>query len=461
MRKFIKYVIFLVLLTFIGCGAFFNQPLKTSEARIGENTSSKGILENILPEEKTVVGVYKFRDQTGQYKPTEIGSTFSTAVTQGGTSILLESLEESKWFTPIERENIGNLLNERQIIRATRQEYSEENNGEVTKMPPLLFANIILEGGVISYDTNIITGGAGARYFGVGASTEYREDRITIYLRAVSTSSGRILNNVYVSKTILSQGISANLFRYVNVKKLLEVEIGVTKNEPAQLAVKEAIDKAVELLIVEGIIDGIWIPEGGEEVIAKVKEDFEKEKAEAEATLLYDRKMEDRRGKSAFGFGVGSTFVSDDYPNSTRKISTNLNYKFYFSKPTLNLNLGFSYFELENEGAFKSDFISFDLNLGYDILPYDNFTPSVYAGIGTIYDLNFEEPFFEFQYGLILEYLPVNNFGLVIYGEQNLLFTDELEGLIQGDYNDNYLRIGVGVNFYFGEPFKSVKSVLF
>jgi len=461
MRKYLNFIVFLVLLTFTSCGTFFNQPIKSSAARIGENTSSKGILENVLPLNETIVGVYKFRDQTGQYKPTEMGSTFSTAVTQGGTSILLESLEESKWFTPIERENIGNLLNERQIIRSTRQEYSKENNDEVIKMPPLLFAGIILEGGVISYDSNIITGGSGARYFGAGAATEYREDRITIYLRAISTSSGRILKNVYVSKTILSQGISANLFRYVNVKKLLEVEIGVTKNEPAQLAVKEAIDKAVELLIVEGIIDGLWAPIGGEEVIAKVKDDFEKEKAEAKSTLLYNRKLEDRRAKSAIGFGVGSTFVSNDYPNSNGNISGNILGKFYLENPTFNLRVDLGYFELENENFFNKEFASLSTNLGYDFLPYDKFTPSIYAGIGAISDLDFEEHFLKFQYGLELEYLPVNNIGFKLYGEQNVLFNDELEGVVEGKYNDSYIRVGIGVNFYLGKSFNSVKSTLF
>lgn len=461
MKKYSIFFAFLLLILFSSCGAFFNQPLKKSDARIGENTSSKGILEGILPKSETIVGVYKFRDQTGQYKPTELGSTFSTAVTQGGTSILLESLEESKWFTPIERENIGNLLNERQIIRSTRQEYSAESNGDAVKMPPLLFAGIILEGGVISFDSNIITGGSGARYFGVGASAEYREDRITIYLRAVSTSTGRILKNVYVSKTILSQGLSANLFRYVNVKRLLEVEIGVTKNEPSQLAVKEAIDKAVELLIVEGIIDGLWEPEGGEEVVVKVTEDFEKEKAEAQSTLLYDRKLEDRRGKSAFSFGMGGTFVEDDLSNSIGKFSTHAAYKFYFNEPKFSLSVGMSYFELENQGSFKEEFLSTDINLGYDILPYDNFTPLIYVGVGTMFDLNFDKTFFELQYGIGLEYLITNSVGIKLYGEQNLLLSDKLEDLEQGKYNDFYWRVGVGFNFYFGKPYNKVKSAMF
>lgn len=462
MMKYIKYSICIILVFVTGCGTYLNQPLITTNARIGENTSKKSILDTILPLNKTIVGVYKFRDQTGQYKLIENGSTFSTAVTQGGTSILLKSLEESNWFNPIERENIGNLLNERQIIRSTRQEYAQDaNQDQTTSIPPLLFAGIILEGGVVSFDSNIITGGSGARYFGVGASAEYRQDRITIYLRAVSTSSGRIIKNVYVSKTILSQGISANLFRYVNVKRLLEVETGVTKNEPTQLAIKEAIDKAVELLIIEGIVDGIWIPEGGESVVEYVKEQYKKEQEEAQTTALYDRKLEDKRGGSAFSIEGGTTIANTDYSNSLKKMGGAIAFKTYFKKPGLNLNFGLGFFQLENEKAFKNEFLSFDTSLAYDLLPYDNLSPFLYLGVGTISDKNFDNTYFKFLLGGGIEFLPVKNIGIKVFAEQNMLFSDNLEGLKQGKWNDFYWRIGLGVNFYFGKPYNNMKSVMF
>lgn len=463
MRKtYSQVLLFFMITLFTSCGAYFNQPFKISKARIGENTSRKSILSGILPKEPSVVGVYKFRDETGQYKLIENGSSFSTAVTQGGTSILLKSLEESKWFTPIERENIGNLLNERQIIRSTRQEYSKNlEEKQIVSLPPLLFAGIILEGGVVSYDSNIITGGSGIRYFGVGGSNQYREDRITVYLRAVSTSSGRILKNVYVSKTILSQGISANLFRYVNLRRLLEVETGVTKNEPAQLAVKEAIDKAVENLIIEGIIDGLWTPEGGDSVIEIIKEKYLKENEEAESTALLNRKLEDRRGEKAVSVTVGYAQIAGDYSNPKEKLATNIAYKIYFNKPTLNLNAGLGYFQLENKDAFKDDFITLDINLEYDLLPYDDLSPFVYGGIGTIANLGFSDAFVKAQYGLGLEYLPINNIGIKLFGEHNVLLSDKLDGLENGKRDDYFWRIGVGINYYLGKPYKRVKSLIF
>ena len=296
------------------CGTYFNQPVDITEARIGEASQVTKRLRSLPPpEEPVVVGVYNFRDLTGQYKASEVGSTFSTAVTQGATSILIEALEDSGWFTAIERENIGNLLNERNIIRSTRQEYQGAAQNQ-PQVPPLLFAGVLLEGGIVSYDTNIVTGGMGARYFGVGGSTRYRQDRITIYLRAVSTSSGKILKNIYVSKTILSQAVDANLYRYVNFQRLLEAEVGFTRNEPVQLAVKEAIEKAVENLIIEGIEDDLWKPKDVS-VAQELLAEYNAEETKADLTGLYNRKYVERKSGGHLGINAGVSILSADYSN--------------------------------------------------------------------------------------------------------------------------------------------------
>ena len=205
-----------LLLTLVSCGTYFNQPMDDAPARMGETTKSTNLLTDLPQAAQPVeVAVYNFSDQTGQYKAVETGSTFSTAVTQGATTILIKALEDSGWFIPIERENLQNLSTERNIIRNTKQEYIKNLNPNEPPLPPLLYAGLLLEGGIVSYDTNIVTGGIGARYFGIGASARYRQDRITIYLRAVSTSNGQILKTVYVSKTILSQALDASFFRFV------------------------------------------------------------------------------------------------------------------------------------------------------------------------------------------------------------------------------------------------------
>ncbi len=450
-----KILYFSVILLFLAsCGARIKQPFKTEEARIGENTTPDNpILKGVEPVEPVVVGVYKFRDQTGQYKQVENGTSWSTAVTQGATTILLKSLEDSKWFTPIERENVSNLLNERQIIRSTRKQYDAQGNNanEADILPPLLFAGIILEGGVISYDSNIVTGGVGARYFGTGASSKYREDRITIYLRAVSTSNGKILKTIYISKTILSQAISASVFRYVDVKKLLEVEVGITQNEPKQLAVKEAIDLAVENLITEGIIDGLWQPQGGEEVVKRVTSAYAKELEQASKTKLYNREFDNRRSKHSLGLVIGGSRMDGDYSSSDLGYNLKLNYKHVMNNPKFAINIEGGIMELDKKNSSIEDYAwTLDGNLEYIILPYENITPFAYGGLGAIADKSFNNIDFKVQYGLGVEYLPVDYLGLRLYGEQNITFTDNLDGLVQGKRDDYFWRFGLGINFYFG-----------
>jgi curli production assembly/transport component CsgG len=450
--KKIRALILLSFMTLTGCGAYFNQPVDTQDARIGETTPAyKSLTDFPLPKEPVVVGVYKFRDQTGQYKPSELNGSFSTAVTQGATTILIKALEDSKWFLPIERENLANLLNERNIIRSTREEYRRTSNPDEQKLPPLLYAGILLEGGIVSYDTNIITGGMGARYFGIGGSTQYRQDRITVYLRAVSTLNGKILKTVYVSKTILSQALDASLFKYVNFKRLLEVETGFTKNEPVQLAVSEAIEKAVESLIVEGVKEKLWSPEASEAETQALVDSYELEKEEDMSTKLYDRFLTERRGKSAVTGSVGFTSMNGDYAEPEAEFSSRIGYKHYINN-FLNINFNYNRFNLANESIFNDGFMSFDLNAEVNVLPYDKFTPYVFGGFGTNAFNDFSSIDPKLQIGIGFEYLVANNIGLTIYGEHNYVFNDELDGLDIGKNDDMFYRIGGGLNVYFTQP---------
>lgn len=225
-------------------------------------TSSRNALAAIpAPARPVAVAVYGFTDQTGQFRPSETGQTLSRAVSQGGSSILMKALQDAgqrSWFTVIEREQLAHLLNERQIIREMRQRYLGENDVNPEALPSLLFAGVILEGGVIGYDSNTLTGGAGAGFLGVSARTEYRQDTVTVYLRAVSVRTGEVLTTVTASKTIASYGVGGGAFRYVGFKELLEAEAGLTNNEPDQLALQQAIEKAVYALVMEGVELKLW-----------------------------------------------------------------------------------------------------------------------------------------------------------------------------------------------------------
>lgn len=205
------------------------------------------------------VAVYNFADQTGQMKLSENAQSFSRAVTQGGTSILVGALRDAgagNWFTVIERERLDNVLRERQIIREMRNQYLNERETPAEVLPSLLFAGLTLEGGIISYDTNVQTGGVGARLLGIGATTQYRTNTATVYLRAVSVKTGEVLLNVVTQKKVSSVSMSGGVFKFVKFDELLEGEVGVTSNEPMQLAIQGAIERAVYALIMEGAQPG-------------------------------------------------------------------------------------------------------------------------------------------------------------------------------------------------------------
>ncbi|MEM9156447.1 MAG: CsgG/HfaB family protein, partial [Cyanobacteria bacterium P01_F01_bin.33] len=125
-------------------------------------------------------------------------------------------------------------------------------------LPSLLFAGIILEGGIIGYDSNTVTGGIGARYLGIGGDAQYRQDTVTVYLNAISSQNGEILKSVMARKTVASYGVRGSVFKFVAFQKLLEGETGYTVNEPGQIAVAQAIEHAVRALIIEGALEGLW-----------------------------------------------------------------------------------------------------------------------------------------------------------------------------------------------------------
>ena len=215
-------------------------------------------LKNLPPAETMpIVAVYKFNDLTGQRKSKDNLASFSTAVTQGGTEILIDALKTAgggTWFRVVERAGIDNLVRERQIVRSTREEHDEDKG-----IQPLLFAGIVLEGGIIGYDANMESGGRGGRYLGVGRTTMYRRDVVTVSLRGISTLTGEVLLNVQTKKTILSYAEGLDVFRFIDMDtELIEFEDGVAENESVTVATRAAIEAAVVALIKQGDKRGYW-----------------------------------------------------------------------------------------------------------------------------------------------------------------------------------------------------------
>jgi len=203
------------------------------------------------------VAVYGFRDLTGQNKPNDRLALFSKAVTQGAEVFLIKSLQDSKnYFRVVERVGLDNLIKERQLIRNQREVYEGK---EAKPLKPLTVAGIILEGGIIGYDSNIRSGGNGARFLGIGGSQQYRVDEVTVSLRLISISSGEVLLTNAVTKTIYSTAHNVGVLRFVDAgTKALELENGAAINEPTTYAVRVAIEQAVYELITDGQKKGLW-----------------------------------------------------------------------------------------------------------------------------------------------------------------------------------------------------------
>lgn len=240
---------------------FEDSPLAT-EAEVTDTTPAGRLLNNLpAPTQKIAVAVYDFQDQTGQFKYNGKFTDYSSAVTKGGHAILTKALLDagsSQWFLVAERGNIQDLLQERQIIKLMRSEYSDPNQPPPPNLPPLVYAGLMISGGIISYDSNIITGGAGAIYLGLGASTKYHQDIVTVYLRATNIQTGEVMLSVTSSKTIYSTELDSNVLKYLTFDRLLQAEVGFTINEPTQLGVRQAIESGVYSLIMEGALKNIW-----------------------------------------------------------------------------------------------------------------------------------------------------------------------------------------------------------
>lgn len=210
-------------------------------------------------QKKITVAVYSFQDKTGQRRNTPNVASFSTAVTQGAEPFLIKALQDvgkGQWFDVVERVNVDNLIKERTIIKQMRDAYEGNNSKAV---PPLQFAGIIVEGGIIGYDSGMESGGAAYKWLGIGPQSQYSKDIVTVSLRAISVSSGRVLTTITVSKTIYSTADSIAILKaFRGGTAFFEAETGLTINEPTTLAVKATVEAAVVELIKEGERKGIW-----------------------------------------------------------------------------------------------------------------------------------------------------------------------------------------------------------
>lgn len=272
-----KMLLLLCALALAGCSErdIFDSSTFT-EAKVSEPTRATNLLRSLPPPAiQATVAVYSFDDQTGQYKANERLTEYSSAVTKGGLAILSNALMDAgdkRWFKVVERGGFNHLQQERNIIRAMREQYPASDGSKLPDIAPLMYAGMLIEGGIIGYDTNTVTGGMAANYFGIGGNTEYRSNTVTVYLRAVKIETGEVLISTTSAKTIYSMRLQGNVFKYLSTDRLLQAETGFTVNEPVELAVRQAIETAVYSMIMEGAINRIWTfasPSAGKQAVSE------------------------------------------------------------------------------------------------------------------------------------------------------------------------------------------------
>lgn len=269
MERLLKLQYLSVLL--LSSCSIFNQFEDTYEQRFKANdvVSIQDLqsvqLKNVnLPKVSPVVAVYpaSFTDQTGQRKSNSEFALFSTALTQQPNALLIRALKhagDGNFFRVVERVGLDNLTKERQLIRSAREQFASEEDKK-KQLQPLLFAGVLMEGAVISYESNLESGGIGARYLGIGNSIQYREDTVTISLRMVSVATGEVLLEVLSQKTIFSYGKSEDVFRFIEAgTELVEIELGNARNESSTIALMKTIEGAVLELIKQGYTKKYWV----------------------------------------------------------------------------------------------------------------------------------------------------------------------------------------------------------
>jgi len=472
------FIPLLAVIVFLPSCATNLATLRTTKARRADTTAiHRDLISLPEPKEKIVVAVYKFRDQTGQYKSSNTGMTFSTAVTQGATSMLIKALEDSKWFIPIEREGLPDLLNERKIIRSTRMQFNQQlknKDEEIQLLPPLLYAGVILEGGIISYDTNVVTGGLGLRYFGSGGYTQARKDKVTIHLRAVSTKNGRVLKSVSTTKSILSKEVSLGVYRFVRVKRLLEAETGFTTNEPVNLCVLEAIEKAVFDLIIEGIVDGLWELKNPEDLKSPIIQAYLKEKELGEREFIFGDEGDlispwdvnnianNTITRYGFGFNIAAqSHISDEYSNPRIRPAGNFLIH-YGVNPWFSLMLNTGAGQLADKDNFKTNMVHVDFKGLFTLFPKKKWSPYFSLG-GSVYnfwakdkegkEIERNRDYYGWKPAIVpgigIEYFLSRNLALNAALNYYYTFNDELDGKKTNNKNDSFWKAQIGFIWYF------------
>lgn len=178
------------------------------------------------------------------------------------------------------------------------------------------------------------------------------------------------------------------------------------------------------------------------------------------------------RGTNVIDLGVGGSTLFGDYEDSNFGFYYRAGYKrsispsFYIGVTANGYNLAFT--ETEESPEIDLSLLSVDFNLEYLFIPTEYFSPFVYGGLGMNMNTDSENDTstMKAQVGFGFEVLMVDKVAFKVFYEYNYSFDDEMEMLIGDASNDKFMRLGIGVNFYFGgeqqkqKVQKNVKTIM-
>jgi curli production assembly/transport component CsgG len=116
-----------------------------------------------------------------------------------------------------------------------------------------------LEGGIIDYNSNVLTGGTGFAILGIGPYTQYTQDQVVISLRLISVQTGEVLTSVTIEKNLLSTMDGATVMKFFNQNtRSFELDTSQSFNEPGNYALRSAIEQGIVELVKSGEKQGLW-----------------------------------------------------------------------------------------------------------------------------------------------------------------------------------------------------------
>jgi curli biogenesis system outer membrane secretion channel CsgG len=125
-------------------------------------------------------------------------------------------------------------------------------------IPPLNPSEYIIEGGIIGYDSDVVTSGAGLKIMNIGGFGEVRKDTVSVNMRLVNVNTGRVVLSTTLTKGIFSQKLQGSGMGYVSIDRILEAEGGIGYNEPVFEALNLTIQSAVLDIVKKAQSQGIW-----------------------------------------------------------------------------------------------------------------------------------------------------------------------------------------------------------